>query len=128
MEAYEAAKGGLSAPIPIGASRTIPGTVNAAVVSYYQSTAFTKGLAESSQKSRRAILERFREGHGDKRIALMHGAALQTILNGKSPAAQRNWKKALRGFLDHCLALKMIRADPLAVVKLAKMKTIGHHP
>jgi integrase len=36
--------------------------------------------------------------------------------------------KALRGFVDHCLALKMMRTDPLAGVKLTKMKTIGHHP
>ena len=114
--------------IEIGAKRTVAGTVNAAVVVYYQSTAFTKGLAESSQKGRRAILERFREEHGEKRVALMHGTALQAILNGKTPSAQRNWKKALRGFLDHCLLLKMIRTDPLAGVKLVKMKTIGHHP
>lgn len=58
---------------------------------------------------RRAELERFRVDHGDKRMALMHKAALQNIINGKTPAAQRNFKKALRGFLDHCLALDMIR-------------------
>jgi hypothetical protein len=128
MEAYEAAKGGRSATIEIGASRTIPGTVNAAVVSYYQSSAFKDGLAESSRTSRRAILERFRADHGAKRIALMHSAAMQAILNGKTPAAARNWKKALRGFLNHCLSLKMIKTDPLAGVTMAKMKTKGHHP
>jgi hypothetical protein len=125
MEAYEAAKGGRSAAIEIGANRTVPGTVNAAIVSYYQSTAFTKGLAESSKKSRRAILERFREEHGEKRVALMHSLALQAILNNKSPAAQRNWKKALRGFLNHCLSLKMIKVDPLGGVTMARMKTKG---
>ena len=35
-------------------------------------------LAESSQRMRRAILERFREAHGDKRIALLHRKALQS--------------------------------------------------
>jgi integrase len=128
MEAYQAAKDGQGAAIEIGASRTVPGTVNAAVVSYYQSSAFKDGLAESSQTGRRAILERFREGHGDRRVALMHGTALQAILNTKTPAAQRNWKKALRGFIDHCLSLKMIKTDPLAEVKLVKMRTKGHHP
>jgi len=59
-------------------------------VSYYQSTAFTEGLAESTRKSRRAILERFREEHGGKRIALLHKAALQTILNRKSAVAAKN--------------------------------------
>ncbi len=45
----------------LGASRTKPGTVNAALVSYYQSSAFTDGLSKSSQKMRRAILEQFAE-------------------------------------------------------------------
>lgn len=128
MEAYEAAKGGQSTAIEIGASRTVPGTVNAAIVGYYQSSSFKDGLAKSTQTSRRAILERFREEHGDKRIALMHTPALQAILNTKSPAAQRNWVKALRGFVDHCLTLKMMRTDPLTGVKLVKMKSNGHHP
>ena len=85
-------------PRQLGASRTKAGTVNAAIVSYYQSSAFTDGLAKSSQQMRRAILERFREAHGDKRIALLHKKALQAILNKKSPAAASNWRKALRGF------------------------------
>jgi integrase len=128
MEAYDAAKAGKQ-PLEIGASRTKPGTVNAAIVGYYQSSAFKGGLAKSTQDSRRAILERFREDHGDKRVALMHSTALQTILNGKSPAAQRNWVKALRGWVDHCLSLKLMVKDPLIEVKLAKMpRTGGHHP
>jgi hypothetical protein len=108
MEAREAALKGEEGKLKIGASRTVAGTVNAALVSYYQASAFTKGLAESSQDMRRAILERFRADHGDKRIALMHRAAIQAIVNGKTPAAARNWKKALRGFLDHCLSLDMM--------------------
>lgn len=35
----------------------------------------------------------------------------------------------MRGFLDHCLSLDMIKVDPLAGVTKAKMnKTNGHHP
>jgi hypothetical protein len=80
-----------------GASRTVPGTVNAALVSYYQSTAFTNGLDRTTQQNRRAILEQFRSDHGDKRIALMHGEALQKILDRKTPAAARNFEPATRG-------------------------------
>lgn len=57
----------------------------------------------------------------------MRSVPLQNILNRKTPSAQRNWKKALRGLVDHCLALKLIKEDPLASVKLVKMKTTGHH-
>jgi integrase len=110
----------------MGASRTVPGTVNAALVSHYQSGAF-KGVAKSTEQSRRAILERFRIDHGDKRIALLHSQALQVILNGKTPAAQRNFIKAMRPFIDHCLLMNMISVDPLIGVKLAKMKKSGGH-
>jgi integrase len=123
MAAYEAAKANGVPPL-IVASRTLPGTVNAALVSYYQSAAF-KGLAQTTQNSRRAILEQFRNDHGDMQIAPIHSRAIQIILYKKSPAASRNWKKALRGFFDHCLSLSMIKVDPLDGVKLAKMKRTG---
>ncbi|MFY9958947.1 tyrosine-type recombinase/integrase [Bradyrhizobium sp.] len=106
----------------------MPGTVNAALVSYYQSSAFTKGLGESTQQNRRAILERFREEHGDKRVAYMHTVALQKIIDKKTPAAARNFKKAMRGFIKHCISLRLIKVDPLAGIELVKMKTKGHHP
>ncbi|MGY3387781.1 hypothetical protein ACVWW6_000372 [Bradyrhizobium sp. USDA 3311] len=128
MEARERALNEQWSPQPIGASRTVPGTVNAALVSYYQSTAFTEQLAKSTQQNRRAILERFRNDHGDKRIALMHAQAIQNIVSGKKPAAQRNFVKSMRGFLDHCIALGMIRVDPLIGIKRAKMKKTGGFP
>lgn len=124
MEARERALNEQWAPEPIGANRTVPGTVNAGLVSYYQSTAFTE-LAKSTQQNRRAILERFRNDHGDKRMALMHAQALQAIANSRKPAAQRNFIKAMRGFLDHCIGLGMIKVDPLLGVKRAKLKKTG---
>jgi hypothetical protein len=74
------------------------------------------------------ILERFRENHGDKRTALMLRKALQAILDKKSPTAARNWKKALRGFINHCLSLDLMAVDPLAGVSMVKVKSNGHHP
>ena len=76
---------------------------------------------------RRAILEGFRVAHGDKRVALMTQAALQNIINKKTPAGPLNFRKAMRGFLDHCLSLNFIKADPLASVKLVEVKSAGHH-
>jgi integrase len=128
MAAYESAKSGQWTKPEAGASRTIPGTVNAALVSYYQSSSFNDGLAGSSRKMRRNILERFREEHGDKRIALLHKKALQAILSKKSPAAASNWRKALRGFIDHAMSLDMLTVDPLVGIKLVSVKSDGHHP
>src|SRR5262249_55945488 len=70
MTAYQLALAGQPARIEIGAGRTKPGTVNAAIVGYYSSVAF-RSLALGTQKLQRSILERFRVEHGDKRIALL---------------------------------------------------------
>jgi integrase len=127
MQAYDLAKAGERPKIELGAGRTKPGSVNAALVSYYQSSAFRNGLTESSQKMRRAILEGFRGDHGDKRVAMMTQTALQNIIDKRTPAGGLNFRKAMRGFLDHCLSLNFIKADPLAGVKLVEVKSAGHH-
>jgi hypothetical protein len=57
MAAYEAAKGEPSR-IEVGLSRTMAGTVNAAIISYFNSAAF-QALAPETQRSRRGILDRF---------------------------------------------------------------------
>ncbi len=124
MEAHEKALKSDWEPLAIGANRTQPGTVSAALIGYYQSSAFG-ALADGTRKSRRAILERFREKCGEKSIISMPTDAVQRILNNLTPAAARNWKKALRGFIDHCMSLNMIKVDPLTGIKLAKMKRTG---
>lgn len=124
MEAREKALNADWEAPSIGASRTVAGTVNVALISYYQSGPFTS-LARSTQGNRRAILERFRNDHGDKRIAMMHAQALQHIVNSRKSAAQRNFVKTMRGFIDHCVQLGMIKVDPLLGVKRAKLKKTG---
>jgi site-specific recombinase XerD len=34
----------------------------------------------------------------------------------------------MRGYIKHCISLKLIKVDPLAGFELVKMKTKGHHP
>jgi hypothetical protein len=67
--AYEAALA--SAPESIGAGRSRPGSVAAAIAGYYGSPAFRKALAPSSQAVRKAVLEAFRREHGDKLLRAM---------------------------------------------------------
>jgi integrase len=103
------------------------GTVHAATLAYLQSDGFANGIAESTRKARRNILTRFAREHGDKPVALMHQQALSNIVAKLTPANQRNFKKALRGFVDHCLSHNLMKADPLLSVKMAKMKSDGFH-
>ena len=65
MEAYQAALAYESPRLEISASRTVPGSVNALVAAYLDcppaSTSAFKSLAAETQRTRRNILEHFRE-------------------------------------------------------------------
>jgi hypothetical protein len=91
MAALEAASAKLPAdPKQIFNRAPVAGTINAALIGYYDSAAF-KALGETTQQSRRAILERLiRAEHGDKRTIMMHAKAVQTITSKlkPKPAAQ----------------------------------------
>jgi integrase len=125
MAAYQAALAAVSPPP--GVSRTKPGTVNAVVVGYYQSNAFRDELAPGTQAERRNILERFREQHGDKRIAMLERKHIIKLLNRMKPAASRNWLKALRALLDFAVAEEFRLDNPAAGIKFRKYKAQSHH-
>lgn len=113
-------------PSVIGASRTLAGTVQAAVVAYYTSTVFTRELAASSQVSQRSLMERFRTEHGDKRIAKLERRHVQAYVSALgSPAVQRNMLRALRHFMRYCLAAGIVVSDPTEGATRAKMANTG---
>src|SRR5688500_7295088 len=89
---------------PVGAARTLPGTVNAAIVGYYGDQSFTS-LAQGTQKSRRAILERFRADYGERRISTLPADKLAAFIRAKKPFAARGWLKTMRGLMRYCVAV-----------------------
>jgi integrase len=128
MAAYAMALAAIPDQPEIGASRTLPGTIDALVVAYYQSDEWLHGLGEETRKTRRRIIERFRVRHGTKRVALLRSEHVRLMLAeiGK-PTAKRHWLKAIRGLLRFAVPT-MLKADPtegIATVKLPKSK--GHH-
>ena len=123
MAAYEAARG--SNHQIINSNKAKAGSVDAAVLAYLHSDGFSNGLAKSTRDTRRRILTKFAKAHGDKPVALMHGQALQIITDKMTPANQRGFKKAMRGFIDYCLSHNSMKVDPLLSVKMAKMKDTG---
>lgn len=143
MGAYEVAMKGESAPkIEIGASRTVPGTVNAIVSAYLDcsadSTSPFKTLAAETQRTRRNILENFRERHGTKRIfytdhhgkrvPLLAREHMQRIVNEKiaTPFAQRNLLNTLRAMFSWAVDEGRVPDDPSLGVKRKKTKTTGY--
>src|SRR5215467_4938523 len=70
MAAYAAALNMVPEPVEVGASRTLPGTINALCVSYYRSIEWSQ-LNATTQAKRKRVIERFREQHGTKRVATL---------------------------------------------------------
>ena len=125
MAAYQAA---LATPhIEIGAAtRSKPGSVSTAIAAYYGSPDFAV-LAPGTKAMRRAILERFRNEHGDKPIALLPQKFIGLILAKMKPHAARNWLKALRALSQFAVFLEMRADDPTQGIKLKAIKSDGHH-
>jgi integrase len=142
MATYQAALAGEIAPRPeIGASRTVPGTVSALVATYLDcsptSTSPFKTLAAETQRTRRNILENFREKHGEKRIyrtethgrrvMLLTREHMQRIVNEKAdtPFAQRNFLNTLRALFRWAVAEGRFPDDPTLGVTRQKIKSAG---
>ena len=90
-------------PLEIGASRTKLGSLDATIVEYKKSDAFTKGFADETQNMRRPILDNFcnklgRDGkrYGEHSIATIQRRHIQSLLEGMTPNAKKNWLKTMR--------------------------------
>jgi integrase len=125
MAAYTAAIEGQE-PIVIGADRAKAGTVAATVGMYLASVAFAD-LADATQRLRRGILERFREEHGDKRIALIERKHVQALIDAKAatPGAARNLLSVVRLLMQFAIDAGIRTDNPALGVKCVKSKSDG---
>jgi integrase len=129
MTAYYAALANTaSPPSDIGASRTAPGTVDALIVNYYKSAAWL-GLAEESRSNRRYLIERFREQHGGKRVALLRRDHFEKMLAEMTvgPGTKAYWLKIIRAMLKSGIP-SLIATDPTIGIVIKQPKTPGHRP
>jgi hypothetical protein len=124
MEAYQRALDGPQ--MPIGAARTKAGTINAAIVGYYQSRSFGD-LALRTQADRRSILERFRNEHSDRPVD-MPPKFIRLTLDKMKPAPARNWFKAIRGLMAYAVKADMLAANPTTGIEMPKVKSKPHRP
>ena len=127
MAAYQHALD-LSPRVEIGADRTKPGTIDALIVHYLKSDAFTKALAPETQRMRRNILDRFRTDHGAKRLITLEGRHVAKLIEKRPPYAQKNWLKTLRGLMLFAIKENYRADDPTAGVRAMRpsVKSSGH--
>ncbi|MGH6866299.1 MAG: site-specific integrase [Methyloceanibacter sp.] len=124
VEAYQAALA--DNPLPIGQSRTKPGSINALVQVYYASDEWT-ALAPQSQRTYRHILERFRAEHGDKPVRLIERDHIKAMVsaNAATPAAANKFRKLLSVLMKLAMDKGWRGDNPVASVKGIKIKSEG---
>lgn len=129
MAEYQACLTGEAAPaIQPGLSRTKPGTFNALIATYYSSPEF-KGLRPSSQATFRGIIERFRQNHGDKRVALIERKHIKAIIGAmhETPAAANNLLDRLKVLMTLALDIGMRKDDPTVRMRGFSYESDGFH-
>jgi integrase len=111
-----------------GAARTIPGSINDLVASWYASPEW-KALADLTKVSYRGVVEPFRVKHGDKPVNRLERRHVMGFLAEKSetPSAANNLRKRLAQMLDHAIALDWIKANPARLTKAYKIPGSGFH-
>jgi integrase len=127
MEAYESALAGQ--PAPVGAGRTIPGTLRALAVSYFASPAF-RMTRPSTQYTYRNVIDRLCAEHGDKRVALLQRDHVVKLLAARAntPGTANALRRSLRALMQHAVEIKMRADDPTRDVrKIPTAKGDGYH-
>jgi integrase len=142
MAAYQAALSNEPLPVQLRAPSSTTGTVADLVAAYLDcslgSTSPFKTLAAETQRTRRNILENFREAHGDKRVyrtetngrrvMLLTREHTQRIVNEKAgtPFGQRNLLNTLRAVFKWAVAEGRVPDDPTLGVTRQRIKSTGY--
>jgi len=118
MAAYEQVCAGQ--PKEIGSKRTIPGTIRALAVSYYNSLAF-RSMKTITQSVYRNIIDRFcgetdKDGktHGDKSAATIQREHIIKLMAQRAdkPDSANGLRNVLRAMMQHAIEIGLRRDDP----------------
>ena len=136
MATIEAALAGQPLPMPgavaIGASRTLPGTLNEAIVKFYDSSTFTQ-LGRAHQMRHRQVLEKFRQvktadnvTRGERALhTLTYDRLSKMLAEIESPNGQRHLLNGLRALLKFAKATQLIAIDPCDGLKAKRRPKTG---
>lgn len=128
MSAYEAALAGEYGIRQVGADRSKPGTIGAAVAGYLQSLDYL-GLGERTKPTYRRALDAIRREHGDKPVRLLQKHHIKAIMAQKvaTPAAANNFLRFIKIVIDYAIEMGWRRDDPTVGIKKIKYETDGFH-
>lgn len=127
-EAYRLATDAATAKIEVGASRTVPGTMNALAVAVYASAEW-KSLSATTQATYRGIIERIRKDYGHLPVAGINQGHIRMMRDKRAdkPTAANNLVKILRWMLAFAVERQMRLDNPCIGIKPLKVEGDGFH-
>lgn len=116
-------------PVVIGAERTEPGTFNDLISQFYRSTPWRNIPKETTKRTYRGELERFRAKYGSRKVVTMSARNITRLMEkmADTPSAANNLLKRLRTLFDYAIVVGMRRDNPAKPVKSLKSKSKGFH-
>ena len=128
MADYQAALAGQIVPVPVGAGRTRAGSISALIVAYFSSPGFL-ALSAGTQRTYRLILEKFRNDHGDKPVALLTRQHINAILAQRAgkPAAANHWLRLVKALLVYAVREGFRADNPALDVERIRVRSDGLH-
>lgn len=116
-----------AAPIDYAAERIVPGTFHDLIARFYRSTHW-RG-AESTKRTYRGIIERFREAHGHRLVRDLRYVHVDAILArmADTPAAANNLRKVLRRLMDFAVKIEMAERNPVNATEPFRTNPDGFH-
>jgi integrase len=125
MEAYQQALA--TAPIAVGqAKHSAPGSVSLAIAEYFGSAAF-RALTGETPRKRRAVLERFREQYGHKRLGSLPPEFIVALIDDMTAHNASAWLRAFRHFIKWAKTRNFIKHDPTFDIRIRVPKSDGFH-
>lgn len=105
-----------------------PGSFHALITDFYKTPRWQE-MKRSSRTTYSGIIERFREQHGDKPVALMETRHIDRILGkmATTPAAANNLRKTLRRLFRHAIKMGWITHNPVDATDAYRTKGDGYH-
>lgn len=122
-------KGELAPKVQPSLPRFPVGSIDDLCERFYRSPGWQGMTKESSRRTYRSIIERFRKAHGSKRVATVKVEHLDAIL-GKmrsTPAAANNLRKVLKRLFAYAVKLGWRRDNPAELTDAFKIEGNGFH-
>lgn len=116
-------------PIQVGKDRIEPGTFDDLISQFYQSNVWRSIPKESTKRTYRGELERFRAQYGKRGVATMTAKNVTKLMEkmGNTPSAANNLLKRLRQLFDYAIVLGLRSENPAKSVKSIRVTGDGFH-